>query len=132
MTTNQISARDVAALVLARVWRDGAYAAPTLDAELRRAGLEPRDGRLVTELTYGVLRTERVLHEAIARHANSPKWKKQPRVRAHLCIAAYSIFFLDRVPNFAAVSEAVSALRRGADKRVALCKHATGNRRMWC
>ena len=49
--------RDVAARVLARVEKDSAFAAATLDAELaRHVQLEPRDRALVTELVYGTLR----------------------------------------------------------------------------
>lgn len=114
------SARDVAALVLSRVDKDGAWASPTLDAELRRAAnLDPRDARLATELVYGVLRTRPVLEETLARFAPSDRYKSQPRLRAHMDIAAYTILFLDRVPAFAAVDEAVGAIKRGAGARVA-------------
>jgi 16S rRNA (cytosine967-C5)-methyltransferase len=114
------TARDLAALVLSRVWKDDAWASPTLDAELRRAGnLDPRDARLATELVYGVLRTGPALEQAIGRHASSDRWRSQVLVRAHLCIAAYTILFLDRVPAFAAVSEAVDAIKKGGDRRVA-------------
>lgn len=114
------SARDVAALVLSRVDQDGAWASPTLDAELRRAAnLDPRDARLTTELVYGVLRTRTVLEETLARFAPSDRYKEQPRLRAHMDIAAYTILFLDRIPAFAAVDEAVEAIKRGAGPRVA-------------
>jgi len=106
--------------VLSRVDKDGAWASPTLDAELRRAaGLDPRDARLATELVYGVLRTRPVLEKALAQHAKSDRYKSQPRLRAHLDIAAYTILLLDRVPAFAAVDEAVGAIKRGAGARVA-------------
>lgn len=106
--------------MLSRVWKDDAWASPTLDAELRRAGnLDPRDARLCTELVYGVLRTQPVLEEVIDAQAKSDRYKSQPRLRAHLCIAVYTIRFLDRIPAFAAVSEAVEAVKRGGDRRVA-------------
>jgi len=103
-----------------RVWTDGAYAAPTLDAELGRAsGLSPRDGSLATELVYGVLRCGPVLERRIAAHASSSRWSRKPWVRAHLLMAVYAMTLLDRVPSFAAVSEAVGAI-----------KTTTGDRRM--
>jgi 16S rRNA (cytosine967-C5)-methyltransferase len=116
----EAGARDLAALVLMRVWSDAAWAAPVLDAELRRrGGLDPRDARLATELVYGVLRTTPYLLERLSRHASQDKWRQQPLVQAHMCIAAYCILFLDRVPNFAAVSEAVDAIKQSRDRRVA-------------
>jgi len=103
-----------------RVWHDGAWAAPALDAELRRSGsLDRRDARLATELVYGVLRTQRALESTVARHAKNDRWKKQPVVHAQLCIAAYTILFLERVPTFAAVSEAVTAIKLKKGRRVA-------------
>jgi 16S rRNA (cytosine967-C5)-methyltransferase len=105
---------------LARVWQEGAYAAPALDAALRRApALDPRDARLVTELVYGVLRVSAELERRIARHATSERYKKAPLVRAHLLIAAYSLAFLERVPSFAAVDSAVGAIREVAAGKVA-------------
>src|SRR5690606_40693729 len=105
-------ARDLAARILERVGRDGAFAAAALDAELgRHPQLDPRDAALATELVYGVLRSLRVIEARIAAHATSDRWQKQPLVRAHLAIAAYSILALDRVPDFSAVDEAVEAIK---------------------
>jgi 16S rRNA (cytosine967-C5)-methyltransferase len=110
-------ARDVAARALHRVWQDDAFASAALDAELQRARLDPRDAGLATELCYGVLRTEAALLAKLA--AVSEKFRAPSGlVRAHLLIGAFSICFLDRIPPFAAVSEAVEAARRVADPRV--------------
>lgn len=111
------AARDVAARALARVWQEDAFASAALDAELQRARLDPRDAGLATELCYGVLRTEAALLARLA--AVSDKFKAPTGlVRAHLLIGAFSICFLDRVPPFAAVSEAVDGARRVAEARV--------------
>jgi 16S rRNA (cytosine967-C5)-methyltransferase len=102
------------------VWADGAFAAPTLNAELHRhADLDPRDARLATELVYGVLRTARYLEGRIDEHATRRGWKKNAAVRAQLLIAAYSLSFLERIPAFAAIDAAVGAISILADKRVA-------------
>jgi 16S rRNA (cytosine967-C5)-methyltransferase len=102
------------------VWRGSAFAAPTLDAELRRhPGLDPRDVGLATELVYGVLRTGPWLEQRIDRHAARADYKRRPLVRAQLLMALYSMAFLDRIPVYAAVSEAVAAIRTASDERVA-------------
>ncbi len=111
-------ARDLASRVLARVWSDDAYASAALDGELSRGGLDSRDAALATELVYGVLRTQALLESRLDRHIKTPTYRKLPAVRAHMLIAAYSILFLDRVPSFAAVSQAVSAIKRSSDRRV--------------
>jgi 16S rRNA (cytosine967-C5)-methyltransferase len=104
-----VTARDVARRVLDRVDRDGAWATPTLDGELSRAGLEERDRRLAAELVYGVLRHRTRLDRALAAHADLKR--TPPRVMSALRLAAYQILFLDRVPAYAAVDDAVAAAR---------------------
>lgn len=114
-------ARAVAAVVLVRVWEDGAFASAALDAELYRAsrsGLDPRDAALATELVYGVLRVESYLDDRVASLAARKSWAQASRVRAHVLLGAYSICFLDRVPVFAAVSEAVAGARLDGSERV--------------
>ena len=106
-------ARSIAAEVLVRVERDGAFASAALDAELARAvQLDPRDRGLSTELVYGTLRVLPWIVERLNAHAKRGIDKLEPRTRANLCIAAYQIFFLQKVPAFAAVSEAVTAVTR--------------------
>ncbi|MSP24256.1 MAG: Sun protein [Myxococcales bacterium] len=113
-------AREVAAEVLVRVWTDGAYAAPTLDACLRRtAHLEPRDAALATELVYGVLRTATSLERAIGKYSDGDRYRRKPDARAHFLIAVYSLRYLERVPAFAAVSEAVTAIKRAGGPQLA-------------
>jgi 16S rRNA (cytosine967-C5)-methyltransferase len=116
------TARTVAAEVIVRVVRDGAFAAASLDAELDRAvQLESRDRGLATELVYGTLRYVRWLESRIARHAPRGIDRLDFHVRAHLLVAAYQLFMLTRVPAFAIVNDAVDAVRaqRGGGAKVA-------------
>jgi 16S rRNA (cytosine967-C5)-methyltransferase len=114
----------VAARVLVRVDKDRAFAAAALEAELvREAQLDARDRGLATELVYGTLRVAPWLDEQLARFAARPTNKLEPRVRALLTIAAYQLFFT-RVPAFAAVNEAVQAVRDLRGPRVAAFANA--------
>lgn len=121
----ELSARSVAADVLVRVERDGAFAAAALDAEIARSPqLGAKDRALATELVYGSLRVRRWLEERIARLLTRPMKKLDPWVRAHLLLAAFQLFFLSRVPSFAAVNEAVGAIRRTKGPKVAAFANA--------
>ncbi len=112
-------AREVAAAVLVRVFTEDAFASAALDAELkRRPQLDPRDVGLATELVYGVLRTETMLDDKIAALALRRGYASDPVVFAHLIMGAYQICFLDRVPVFAVVSEAVAGVSERAGERV--------------
>jgi 16S rRNA (cytosine967-C5)-methyltransferase len=121
------TARSVAAKVLVRIDQDGAFAAAALDAELARAvQLEPRDRALATELVYGALRVRPWLDERIGRRTKKGNGVRglEPRTRAHLEVAAYQLFFLERVPAFAAVNEAVNGVRAATGPKVAAFANA--------
>jgi 16S rRNA (cytosine967-C5)-methyltransferase len=113
-----ITARSVAAQAVLRVLRDGAFGAAALSAELDRArDLDERDRALATELLYGTLRLRGALEARLAEHAS--RGLKDVTVRAELLVAAYQILSLDRVPAFAAVNSAVSAVRAKRGAKVA-------------
>jgi 16S rRNA (cytosine967-C5)-methyltransferase len=101
-------ARYEALRILVRVEEDRAFADIVLEHALERARLEPRDVGLCTELVYGTLRWRRNLDWRLAPHLNRPLDKLDPWVRSLLRLTAYQLFFLDRVPRWAAVDEAVS------------------------
>jgi 16S rRNA (cytosine967-C5)-methyltransferase len=114
------SARALARSVLARVERDGAYAGRALAAALDRGRtLSPEDRALVTELVYGVLRRRTRLDRAIDALARTGTSNLDPAVRIALRMAAYQILFLDRIPAYAAVSEAVEACKELGGRGVA-------------
>ena len=94
--------------ILVRVEQDRAFADIVLEHALAHARLEPRDAALCTELVYGTLRWRRHLDWRLAPHLKRPLEKLDPWVRSLLRLTAYQLFFLDRVPRWAAVDEAVS------------------------
>ena len=106
------AAREVAARVLERVETDASFADSALDAELTSRRLEPRDAALATELVYGALRWQGYLDWILAPHSRRRLPSLDPRVRVLLRMTAYQIAFLERVPAFAAVNDAVTLAPR--------------------
>jgi 16S rRNA (cytosine967-C5)-methyltransferase len=104
-------ARTLAARVLERVETDDAWADLALDAELRRGPLAARDVGLATEIVYGTLRWQRYLDWILAPHSRRRLETLDPRVRVALRMTAYQLVFLERVPSFAAVNDAVTLAR---------------------
>jgi 16S rRNA (cytosine967-C5)-methyltransferase len=98
----------VAVHVLERVARDGAFAALALEAAVGRRRLDTRDAALATELVYGTLRWQRYLDWVLAPHSRRALASLDTRVLALLRLTAYQIAFLERVPSFAAVDDAVT------------------------
>jgi 16S rRNA (cytosine967-C5)-methyltransferase len=104
-------ARAVAARVLERVEAEDAFADLALDAELQRRRLPVRDVALATELVFGTLRWQRYLDWILGPHSRRRLPSLDPRVRVLLRLTAYQLAFLDRIPAFAAVHDAVSLAR---------------------
>ena len=113
------SARGVAARVVYRVLTQQAFVSETLDRELGRSDLDERDRGLATELSYGVVRLQRTLAERLDALSKRGAATTDPLARSHLLVGAYQLLALDRVPAFAAINEAVEALRRARGARVA-------------
>ena len=115
-----LTARSLARAVLERVEVGGAYANRALSAALDRAtALGPEDRGLATELVYGVLRRRARIDRALSPLATSGLDRLDPRVLIALRVGAYQILFLDRVPAYAAVDDAVDACKQIAGRGVA-------------
>jgi 16S rRNA (cytosine967-C5)-methyltransferase len=107
----------VAARVLERVETEESYADSVLDAELTARCLDARDAALATELAFGTLRWQRYLDWILAPHSRRRLESLDPRVRVLLRMTAYQIAFLERVPAFAAVNDAVTLAPRSPGVR---------------
>jgi len=82
--------------------------------------LDERDRAFVVQLVQGVLRWRRRLDWIIEQSLDFPKRKVSPGIMDILRLALYQILFLDRVPESAAVDEAVKqAKREGRGRYVA-------------
>ena len=101
-------ARSVAFEILLRVAK-GAYASECLIAET--AELESRDAGLAAEITLGVLRRQGQLDYLIEHYSSRPTDRLDPEVAIAIRMAIYQIRFLDRVPAYAAVNDALNLLR---------------------
>ena len=75
------------------------------------ARLSVRDVALATELVYGTLRWQRYLDWILAPHSRRRLASLDARVRVLLRLTAYQLAFLERVPAFAAVNDAVTLAR---------------------
>ncbi len=105
-----LAPRRVALETLLDVSRSDAYASLALDKRLAQARLSPRDRAFVTTLVYGTLENRLTLDWRIDQYLKDDK-ALEPTVREILRIGAYQLFYLDRVPDMAAVDESVSLTR---------------------
>ena len=101
--------RAAALAVLERVRRHGQFVNDALDGELRRRSLSSLDRGLATELSYGVLRRRGTIDYYLDQVSARPVGEIDPPLLDVLRLGAYQILFLTKIPEHAAVSEAVSA-----------------------
>lgn len=110
-------AREVALNTLTALDEEDAWLQPALERAARRANLDTRDRALAHELVMGVERWRLRLDHTLDTMLEKGGLKSLPPIiQRVLRLAAYQILFLDRVPDHAAVNEAVeqTTLRVGA------------------
>ncbi len=105
-------ARQVALDVIRRVFTQSAYASAALRQALEEHPLTEDDRALATELVYGVVRHRGHLDRALTRAAGKRLKDLDPKLHDVLRLAAYQIIYLDRVPDHAAVDQAVEQAKK--------------------
>jgi 16S rRNA (cytosine967-C5)-methyltransferase len=111
-------ARNVALHVLADMRAGRRTARQSLDELLARYAIIAEDRALAAELVWGVTR-HRLTLEAILRLVVEAKWTRLSRALQHiLLVGAYQLIWLDAVPAFAAINEAVEQGKREGGRRL--------------
>ena len=101
------NARDTALNVLVRCRTAGAWADAALAAQLRRDGLTGPEAALCSRLVYGVVQNRLLLDFYLGAWCSQKINHLQPPLAEILRLGAYQILFLDKVPDSAAVNQAV-------------------------
>jgi len=102
--------RLVALHILCRV-ESGAYADRLLEAERQKDRLSPADRNLVHELVQGTLTWQATIDHVLTPYLGKRLRHQTPELRNLLRLSVYQLRYLDRVPGYAAVSEAVAIAR---------------------
>ena len=106
------SAREVALRTLCAGERQGAWSDGYLKQAIRNAGLDRRDAALATRLCYGVVQNKLRLDWYLAGLSSMPLERLNVYTLCALRLGLYQLQFMDRIPESAAVNEAVSLTRR--------------------
>lgn len=101
------NARKIALKALCDVRVGGAYSNITLNKFLNENDLSSADRSFATALFYGVLDRTITLDYVLSSYIKTSLKKIQPQVLENLRIALYQIMFMDKIPDSAAVNEAV-------------------------
>jgi 16S rRNA (cytosine967-C5)-methyltransferase len=110
------TARAAALEALLHVEQSSSFLRGELHSVFDRMKIEPRDRGLALQLAAGAIRHRRTLRLVLS-HLRGDAGRAgsiQPNFLAILEIGAFQLLFLDRVPAYAAINEAVEAARRFA------------------
>jgi len=108
MVVLMVSSRTLAYQILLHIEQKASQPDRLIRTTLERhSRLDERDRALLTELVYGVVRWQGRLDWHIDELSSIKPGRIAPAVRVLLRLALYQILFLDRVPNHAAVNDAV-------------------------
>ena len=104
--------RGLAVKILNRVERTDSYLERLLDNEMRNSNLTGPDKALLYEIVHGVVRWMGRLDWVLNGFYKGQFSKAIPNLKNGLRVALYQILFLDRVPDFAVVNEAVEFVKK--------------------
>ena len=104
--------------ILVRIELDRAYADILLDQILQKNLISEKDRSLLTELVYGTLRWRGRIDCHLKQLTRRSFEDTDPFIKNLLRITLYQISFLDRVPHYAALNEAVNLAKMHAGSRV--------------
>ena len=102
--------REIAVAVLLARTRGNDYVEDLLAKELTGQALAPADRGLAQELAYGIVRWEGTLDWLIGRKTQTRTQKAALQVLLRLGL--YQLFWLERIPDHAAVHETVSLAKQ--------------------
>jgi len=111
------SVRELASEILVKIESQKAYADLLLDKTIRRTVLSERDRALLTEITLGTLRWRGTIDAHLSRQLRRPLADANPFLRNLLRVTLYQLLFLDKIPEYAAVNEAVDLAKARAGRR---------------
>ena len=103
-----MTAREAAFKALKRVMLDGAYSNLILDRILSGSDLSARDKAFTSIIFYGVMEKQLLLDYNIQRLSDRPLGSIEKPVLVILRMGMYQLFFMESVPQSAAVNESVN------------------------
>ncbi|GAA2262467.1 transcription antitermination factor NusB [Glycomyces scopariae] len=132
-----VNPRRIAFDAIRAVTADNAYANIVLPRMINETGHTGRDAGLITELTYGTLRSLGTLEAILAAASGRDVRELQQDLLDALCLGAYQLLYM-RIPAHAAVATTVSLVKAAVSPRVSglanavLRKVAAKDLDQWC
>ncbi len=108
----KMNSRDIAVDAITAFRKRDAWSDAFLRNKIRAAKLDSRDAALTTEIVNGVLQNLYLINFYIETFSSVKFRKIAPGILDILQVAVYQIIYLDRVPDSAAINDAVNRAKR--------------------
>lgn len=105
------TARYVAIQSLCKLYENRSPIKPLFDNAVKQYRLPANERSLAMHLIYGVLRKRQYLDRIIQILSKTPLRKIDPFVHQALAVGLYQLFFLERIPESAAVNEVINSCK---------------------
>ena len=109
--------RKVAVKALIKINTELSYSNITLNTVFSETGIEGSDKALSTALVYGVLERKITLDYVLSKFIKTSLKKVSPFCLEVLRVALFQIMFMDKIPQSAAVNEAVKLVKNSKESR---------------
>lgn len=116
-----MNSREAAVEVVGKILNDKAYSNIVLSNKLNESSFSIKDRALITEIVYGTVKYKYSIDETLKHFSKKRLSELQPQILNILRTAVYQLSYLDKVPDFAAINEAVNMAKKesiGASKFV--------------
>jgi 16S rRNA (cytosine967-C5)-methyltransferase len=117
MNNKRKNVRETALEILEMIEKNQSYSNLLLNNSIKKNELDKKDIGLLTELTYGTLQRKMALDYYLSPFLASNK-KLESWVRQLLRITIYQMVYLDKIPDRAAIYEAVEIAKRRGHKGI--------------
>lgn len=104
--------RGTAVKILNRIDRTDAYLDKLLEIELKNSELSGKDKALLYEIVHGVVRWLGRIDWILTGFYKGQFSKLIPNMKNAMRVALYQVLFLDQVPDYAAINEAVEFVKK--------------------
>ena len=109
--------RKLAASILTKIEKDSAYSNIALASAFKENEVSAEEKKFTSALVYGVLDRKITLDYVLSRFMKTPIKKTAPFTLSVLRTAIYQIMFMDKIPESAAVNEAVKLIKKSKENR---------------
>lgn len=111
------SPREIAVSILVKT-QAGSYSNLLLSQYLND-NITQKDRALITQLVNGVIQNKLLLDYIMSQFSKIKLSKLTPFVKNAIRLGIYQVYFLNRVPDFAAVNESVNLVKKNEGRKAA-------------